>query len=171
MHAHRSQEFAGPALAAVLALTGATLTGCGKDLDGQATAPQLETEVPDIRGGDDLDDVYRGLLDERFVEDLPAYADQEVTVLAEVAEVLSPRVFSLTSADGADVDPVLVVTKDLAAALEPEPGDELVVAATPARDLDPEAVVTDLGLAIDARELENWEDEAYLVATIIKPAV
>lgn len=44
--------------------------------------------MPDIRSGDDLHDVYRGLLDERFVEDLPAYVGQEVTVLGEVAEVL-----------------------------------------------------------------------------------
>lgn len=63
-------------------------TRCPPGLDGRATAPQLEAEVPDSRGGDDLHDVYRGLLDERFVEDLPAYVGQEVTVLGEVAEVL-----------------------------------------------------------------------------------
>ncbi len=170
MYTDGSRWLTGPALAAVLSLTGMALAGCGEDLDDQATAPQLETEVPDIRAGDDTDDVYRGLLDERFVEDLPAYEDQEVTVLAEVAEVLSPRTFSVTSAEGADVEPVLVMTVDAAAALEPEAGDELVVAATPSGDLDPEAIVDELGLDIEAGQLEDWEDEPYLVASIVEPA-
>ncbi|WP_116452309.1 hypothetical protein [Blastococcus litoris] len=170
MRAHRSGRLAGPLLSAGLALSGVALAGCGDDLDDQATAPELEAAVPDIRGEDDVTDVYTGLLDERFVEDLPAYEDQEVTVLGEVAEVLSPRVFSLTSIDESDVDQVLVVTT-AAADARPEPGAELVVAATPETDLDAQAVVTELDLDVDADELGEWEDEAYLVATIVEPAM
>ncbi len=171
MHAHRSRRLAGPVLAAGLALTCTALAACSDELDDRATTPQLEAQVPDIRGEDDLADVYRGSLDERFVEDLPAYEDQEVTVLAEVAEVLSPRTFSVTSTEGSDIGPVLVVTVEAAAALEPEVGDELVVAATPSGDLDPEAVVDQLGLDIPAGQLEDWEDEPYLVASIVEPAL
>jgi hypothetical protein len=171
VHAHRSGGLAGPALATVLALIGAGLAGCGEELDDQATAPQLETTVPDIRGADDIDDVYIGLLDERFVEDLPAYEDQEVTLLAEVAEVLSPRVFSMTSADGSDVEPVLVVTTGAAADLAPETGDDVVVAATPEGELDPQALVEDLHLDVDPARLQDWEDEVYLLASIAEPSM
>jgi hypothetical protein len=167
---HRAGRPAAALVAVVLAAAGTSLAGCSDDLDDQATAPQLEGEVPDIRGEDDLDDVYTGLLDERFVEDLPAYEDQEVTVLAEVSEVLSPRAFSVTSIDDADVDPVLVVTTDAAAEVEPAAGDELVVAARPATDLDPEVVVGDLGLGVDPAVLEDWGDQAYLIATVVEPA-
>ncbi len=168
--AHRAGRPAGAILVVVLAVAGTSLAACSDELDGQATAPQLEAEVPDIRGKDDLADVYTGLLDERFVEDLPAYVDQEVTVLAEVVEVLSPRAFSATSIDDPDVESVLVVTTDAAAAVEPAPGDEIVVAARPATDLDPEVVVGDLGLGIDSAVLEDWEDQAYLIATVVEPA-
>ncbi len=169
MRADRSRRLAGPALALAVALTGG-LVGCSNDLDDRATTPELEAEVPDIRGPEDHQDPYTGLLDARFVEDLPAYEDLEVTVVASVAEVLSPRIFSITSPDGTEVDPVLVVTTDAAADIEPEAGDHLVVAATPVRGFDAEAVVEELGLDLGAQQLENWEDETYLVATIVETA-
>jgi hypothetical protein len=165
---HRPCWSNGPALAAVLALSGAVLTGCAGVDDG-ASAPQLETEVPDVRGAEDPDDPYRGLLDARFAEDLPAYFGQEVTVHAAVADVLSPRVFTVTSPEGDEVEPLLVVATAGAGA-EPSTGEELVIAATPTDEFDAEAVVEDLDLDIDPAELEEWDDEAYLVATELEPA-
>lgn len=158
------------ALTAVLAVSGAALTGCADDLDDRALAPALEPEVPDVRGPSDLDDPYQGVFDVRFAEDLPAYAGQEVTVLATVAEALAPRAFTVTSPDGSEVEPVLVVTTGQAGEVEAEAGDDLVVAATPLREFDAEVVVEELGLGVDPVELEDWEDETFLVATVVEPA-
>jgi len=170
MNPHRSQRVACTAFGVALALAGAGLAGCSGEKDGRATAPELEAQVPDIRGPDDLTDVYTGFLDARFVEDLPAYEGQEVTVLAAVAEVFSPRTFSVTSPDEAEIDPVLVVTTTAAAEELPRPGEEVVVAATPFADFDAESVVREAGLGIGAAALQDWDDETYLLATIVEPA-
>lgn len=168
MRAHRSRPLAGPTLAAVLALAGAGLSGCAED-DG-ASAPELETEVPDIRGEADLDDPYTGVLDAAFYEDLPAYAGQEVTLLAEVAEVFSPRVFSLTAPGDAEAGDVLVVATEDAGDVDPQAGRSLVVAATPVDSFEAGVVVDELALDVDAAELEEWDERTFLVAEVLQPA-
>ncbi|TFV79331.1 hypothetical protein E4P39_01405 [Blastococcus sp. CT_GayMR19] len=170
MRLQRSRRGAGLVLAAALALTGAGLSGCADGTDDSAMAPDLEPEVPDIRGEDELDDPYRGLLDAAFVEDLPAYDTQEVTVLAAVDEVLSPRSFTVTSPSDSEVGPVLVVTAEKAAEFEPGAGDELILAATAANEFDADAVAEDYGLTLDSEQYEEWNGEMFLVATIIQPA-
>lgn len=170
MGTHRSTPLTGPALAAVIALTGVGATACGGSDDDNPLAPDLESEVPNIRASDDPGDVYRGLLDAAFREDLEAYAEQEVTVLGDVADVLSPRAFTLTSADGSDVEPVLVITSAEADDIDPDAGETIVVAATTIQDLDPEAVVEELDLELDEGDLDEWEDDTYLLATIVEAA-
>lgn len=169
MRVHRSRALAGPALAAVLALAGAGLSACAGE-DDNALAPELEAAVPDIRGPEDLDDPYIGLLDAGFREDLEAYAEQEVTVLADVAAVFSPRAFTVTSPDGGEVEPVLVVTTADAGDVDPQAGQSLVIAATPLRDFQAGVVVDELGLDLGEEQLEEWDDETFLVATILEAA-
>jgi hypothetical protein len=168
VRAYRSRPLAGPTLAAVLALAGAGLSGCAED-DG-ASAPELEAEVPDIRGEADLDDPYTGVLDAAFYEDLPAYAGQEVTLLAEVAEVFSPRVFTLTAPGDAEVGDVLVVATADAGDVDPQAGRSLVVAATPVDSFEAGVVVDELALDVDAAELEEWDERTFLVAEVLQPA-
>ncbi|WP_324277686.1 hypothetical protein [Blastococcus brunescens] len=85
-----------PAVATVLVFAAVGLSACA-DEDDDARAPFREPAVPDIRGAEDLDDPYVGLLDAAFREDLEAYSGQEVTLLADVADVISPRAFTVTS--------------------------------------------------------------------------
>ena len=167
MCAYRSRPLAGPTLAAVLALAGAGLSGCA---EAEATAPDLETEVPDLRGEGDLDDPYSGVLDAAFFEDLPAYAGQEVTLLAEVAEVVSPRAFTVTAPDDAEVGQVLVVATSDAGDTEPEAGSQVLVAATPVDSFEAGVVVEELGLEVDAAELEEWDEQTFLVAEVLQSA-
>lgn len=156
-------------LVSSLALAGLGLCGCSGEDDDNPLAPNDSLDLPDVRGSDDLADVYSGELDAAFAEDLPAYVDQEVTLLTAVADVLRPRVFTVTSPDGADVGPVLVIATEEAADVEPASGDELIVAATPADDLEPQDVIAEMRLSVDAEALEEWDDETYLVATILEP--
>lgn len=170
MGMHRSFPSVRRGLAAVLALAGVGLSACTGTDANNPMAPDLEAEVPDIRGPEDLDDPYRGHLDAAFREDLEAYAAEEVTVLAGVAEVLSPRAFTVTSPDGEDVEPVLVVSTAEAGDVDPQAGQALVIAAVPVRDLQAAVVVEDLDLDVDESRLEEWDGDTFLVATIVEPA-
>jgi hypothetical protein len=157
-------------LAVVLVLAGGGLSACGGEEDDNARAPFDPVELPDIRGAEDIDDPYRGLLDAAFREDLDAWDDIEVTLLAEVADVLSPQVFTVTSPEDDQVDPVLVVATRAAADVDVQPGSALLIAATPDKDFDAEAAVTELDLDVEADDLEEWDDDAVLVATVLEPA-
>jgi hypothetical protein len=168
VRAYRSRPLAGPTLAAVLALAGAGLSGCAEE--DPATAPDLETEVPDLREEGDLADPYIGVLDADFYEDLPAYDGQEVTLLAEVAQVLSPRTFTVTAPGEAQVGEVLVVATSDAGDVEPEAGSQVYVAATPVDSFEAGVVVEELGLEVDAAELEEWDEQTFLVAEALQPA-
>ncbi len=169
MRAHRSRRPGRPALATVLTLMGLLLSGCGEE-DANALAPESPVEVPDIRGPEDLDDPYSGVLDAAFREDLEAYTDAEVTLLAEVAEVLSPRAFTVTSPDGEEVDPVLVVTTADSGDVDPRAGQSLIIAATAVEDFDAGVVAEELDVDLDVAQAEEWDDETFLLATVLEPA-
>ena len=169
MRAYRRRPLTRPTLAVVLALAGAGLSGCG-DEDDIALAPNSPVEVPDVRGEDDLDDPYTGVLDAAFYEDLPAYAGQEVTLLAEVAEVFSPRVFTLTAPGDAEAGDVLVVATEDAGDVDPQAGQSLVVAATPVDSFEAGVVVDELALDVDPAELEEWDERTFLVAEVLQTA-
>ena len=169
MCAYRSRPLAGPTLAAVLALAGAGLSGCA-EAEAEATAPDLESRIPDLRGEGDLDDAYSGVLDADLYEDLSAYAGQEVTLLAEVAEVVSPRAFTVTAPDDAEVGQVLVVATSDAGDTEPEAGSQVLVAATPVDSFEAGVVVEELELEVDAAELAEWDEQTFLVAEVLQPA-
>jgi hypothetical protein len=168
VRAYRSRPLAGPTLAAVLALAGAGLSGCAED--DPSSAPDSPVEVPDIRGESDLADPYTGVLDRDFFDDLPAYAGQEVTLLAEVAEVFSPRVFTVTAPDDAEVGEVLVVATEDAGDVDPQAGQALVVAATPVDSFDAGIVLEELALDVDAGQLEEWDGATFLVTTVLEAA-
>ena len=169
MSAHRPTRLARLGLAAVVVVSGAGLSACGGLDEDNALAPFDPVELPDIRGADDLDDAYSGVLDVRFREDLDAYENIEVTLLAEVAEVVSERVFTATSPVDSEVEPVLVVAAADAGSVEPRPGEALLIAATPVGDFDAEAAVEQLGLDVDTDQLEEWNGDVFLFATILEP--
>jgi hypothetical protein len=169
VRAYRRRPPAGTTLAAALALVGAGLSGCAVT-EEEAEEPTSPVEVPDLRGADDLQDPYTGVLDAEFAEDLDAYTGIEVTLLAEVAEAIFPRAFTVTSPEGEEVDPVLVVTTEDAGSAEPAAEDQLYLAATPVDEFDATVVTDELGLDVAPEELEAWDDEVFLVATVMEPA-
>lgn len=169
MRERGSRSLARPVLAAVLAMAGGGLSACGGMDDDNPGAPVHPVELPDIRGEEDLDDAYSGLLDVAFREDLEAYEGIEVTLLADVAEEISPRVFTITSPEDGEVEPVLVVAAADAGDVDPQPGEPLLIAATPVKDFDAEAVADELDLQIDPEQVEEWDGEVFLVATILEP--
>jgi hypothetical protein len=155
----RAQRRTGRLLVAGLSAAAAfSLSACGEGVN----ETQDPEPVPDVRGEDDLTDPFTGAYDEEFAEDMSAYSGQEVTLTAQVDEVFSAEVFSITSADGGDVEPALVVAEDAPDSLEA--GSPVVVAATPVEDFDPAGVPGDVNPA----DLGEWDGEEYLRAQTVE---
>lgn len=154
---------------ATAVLTAATLGACSRqDVVGLPEGTGID--VPDIRGADDVGDLYTGALNEHVRDQLPAWPGQELTVLAEVAEVVSPRAFTVTSPEGVErIDPVLVVATDDAGA-DAAAGEQLVLAVTPVEGFLADVVVDEFGLDADPGALAEWEGSTFLVATVVEPA-
>jgi hypothetical protein len=145
-------------VAGLSAVTALSLSACGEGLN----ETQDPEPVPDVRGEDDLTDPFTGAYDEEFAEDMSVYTGQEVTLTAQVDEVFSTEVFSITAPDGGDVEPALVVAEDVPDSLEA--GTPVVVAATPVEDFDPAAVPGD----VDPGDVGEWEGEEYLEAQVVE---
>ncbi|RZU31549.1 hypothetical protein [Blastococcus saxobsidens] len=155
------------AIAMAVATAGTVvLAGCGDD--ETATDPELEEEVADVRGSEDLADPYTGVYDEQFAEDIEAYHGQEVTLRGDVGEVLGPSTFTLTAPGGEDVTPLLVVSEqpveDLTA------GGQVTVAATPQDDFDPAEVGSEFDLELGDEAYEEWDGDTYVTAVEVQPA-
>lgn len=156
-----------PSRAVLLALAAAAtvgLTACG----GNPEQPDLGEDLADVRGPQDLADPYDGPYDADFHTDVEAYADQEVTLSAAVDQVVSPVAFTITGPDGEEVEPLLVVSTEPIEGLQP--GDDLIVAATPQRELDIPELESVLGNDLEDELYEEWQGEPYLAATIVQPA-
>ncbi|MCZ2820683.1 hypothetical protein O2V63_10115 [Modestobacter sp. VKM Ac-2977] len=138
------------------------LSGCGEE-----ELAVGETDVADVRGEDDLTDPYTGEYDEAFREDVDVYAGTEVTVGAQVEDVLSPNSFTIVGPDDTSVEPLLVVVAE-EPDLELEPGLPVTVAATAALEFDLAEVEGQLGVDLEDEQYGEWEDQPFLLATIVE---
>lgn len=152
------------AAALVVAATAVALPACSED----DPEPSAGDEVPDVRGPDDLDDVFNGPYSADLREDLEGYDGQEITVEGTVDQVLSPSAFTLGPPDGGEVESVLVLVEEGASA--PEAGDDVVVAATAQDEFSSDDVGAELDLPEDDGAFDEWEGDAYLRATLVEPA-
>lgn len=152
------------AAAVFVAVTAVALPACGED----DPEPSAGDEVPDVRGSEDLDDVYNGPYSADLREDLEGYDGQEITVEGTVDRVLSAVAFTLGPPDGEDAASVLVVVEGAATA--PEPGDDVVVAAVAQDEFRTDEVGAELDLPEDDATFEEWEGDPYLLASLVEPA-
>jgi hypothetical protein len=140
-----------------------SLTACGDPGVNEVEDPE---EVPDVRGEDDPTDIFTGAYDSEFREDMTAYTGQEVTLTAEVDEVLSPEAFSITSPDGEDVEPLLVLADGSSGAVEA--GSAVTIAATPFDEFDPAEAEQQIEVDLEDDLYADWEGEPFLVATTVE---
>ncbi|MEX5300388.1 hypothetical protein RCG67_16615 [Kocuria sp. CPCC 205292] len=101
----------------LLAVAGLALAGCGAD------EPDTGTEVEDITEGDVAETSppatevppaapatpYGGAYNRQFYDDRAVYEGQDVTLSAEVEEVVSPSALTIGDPDDLTLDPLLVV--------------------------------------------------------------
>ncbi|MDT0275472.1 hypothetical protein [Blastococcus goldschmidtiae] len=153
-----------PTIAVLLAAAVAALPACSEDTVDAGTG----SDAPDVRGPDDLQDPYDGEYGEDFRDDIAGYEGQEVTLEAAVDQVISPVAFTITAPDGDDVEPTLVIVEE--PVIDLAPGAEVVVAGVPHEEFDLAAVEEELGAELPEEELEEWDDEPYVLAGIVEPA-
>lgn len=161
--AHRTTPLARTAAGGVLALTAMSLAACG-----DTAGPETGTDVQDIQEAAD-DGPYEGPYDRSFSEDLDSYQDEEVTVSADVAEVLSPSSFVIAGTDDTAVEPLLVVGATEVTGLEPD----LTVAVTGTVDetFVLAEVEEELGVDLDDALYTAYDQEPYLKATGVDTSV
>ncbi|MGW0497749.1 hypothetical protein ACWD0Z_20700 [Streptomyces sp. NPDC003007] len=134
-----------PLLAALL-LGGAILSGCG---NGDTEGPEKGADVQDVQETSLWRDVHR-------------WVGKEVTVSADVNEVLNRHSFTLAGVPESDVDELLVVSADTT---DVEEGETVQVTGTVKAGFNAEAVKKDLGVNWNDPLYKDWVDEHYLVAS------
>ncbi|WP_434995472.1 hypothetical protein [Arthrobacter sp. Ld5] len=115
------------------------------------------------------DDAYVGVYDQAWYDDQDSHVGEEVTLSADVNEVVDPTAFTIAGTDDTTVDELLIVhPEDL-----PEVSTELTVAVTGTvkEGFDLVTVEEDLGVDLDDALYEDWDGKTYVHATEIDDSV
>ncbi|MHA7284300.1 hypothetical protein [Arthrobacter sp. TMS2-4] len=115
------------------------------------------------------DDAYIGSYDQSWFDDRDSYIGEEVTLSADVNEVIDPTAFTIAGTDDTTVDELLIVhPEDL-----PEVSTEatVVVTGTVKEGFYVVTVEDELGVDLDDALYEDWDGEPYVHATEIDDSV
>lgn len=176
----RTHPLTRTAAGGVLALAALSLTACG-----DTAGPETGTSVEDVQEGDAVEDAaaedevvedeaaatgpYDGLYDSGFYDDLDSYEGMEVTVSADVNEVLSPSSFVIAGTDDTSVDPLLVVGATEVTGLEP--ALTVAVTGTVSQAFDLVTVEEELGVDLDDARYEEYDQQPYITASSVDTSV
>lgn len=170
MHHVRTRPLARRAAAGLVAVAALALTACGEE---DTAGPETGIDVEDVQEEADEDDAalepYDGPYDTAFADDVDSYVGQEVTVSADVNEVLSTSSFTIAGTDDTDVEELLVVGATEVSGLEPDLA--VAVTGTVQEAFDLPAVEDELGVDLDDDLYTSWEEEPYLVAESVDTSV
>lgn len=161
-----TRPLARTAVAGVFAASALSLTACSEDTAG----PETGTDVEDVQEEDvAADGPYDGLYDTAFYDDINSYVGEEVTVSADVNEVISPSSITIAGTDDTDVEALLVVSATEGTGLEPDL--TVAVTGTVEQAFDLTTVEEDLGVDLDDDLYDAWDQEPYLVASSVDTSV
>lgn len=156
---HRSNR---PALAIGALLLALPLSACSQD-DGVVDTDDAVEDTDDKASEPEAGLDVESLSFEEVSDDLSSRAGEEITVTAEVEDVVTDQVFTINSLDGNDLEPIVVTNVD---------GDQVVDAGTPVRVTGLVAetfILTDVeetvGVQLDDELLADFENRPYLEAT------
>ncbi|MFE7628871.1 hypothetical protein [Kocuria sp. NPDC057446] len=169
----RKQHTTRKAAVSVLAVAGLALAGCGNGED------EAGTEVEDITGGEVAETPpaeaegtqtrmpFYGAYDQQFVDDQAVYEGQEVTLTAEVVEVVSSHALEIGDPNDITLDPLLVMHDLGATGLEPDQAVEVV--GTVMASFDLATVEEEFGQSLEDELYTDYEGDPYLLATEVTP--
>lgn len=108
---------------------------------------------------------YDGDYDPNFYDATKTYVGEEVSLSAEVLDVLSPTAFTIISGDDPTEDPLLVLNEDDAENVLP--GMPVQVTGAVKEAFDTATVEEDLSVDLDDALYEDWIGDFYLEVTAI----
>lgn len=147
------------AVVACAAFSVVGLTACGSDSAGTGTGADVEDVTEDdIASPGPFDGAY----DADLYDEVDSYVGEEVTLSADVNEVLSSGAFTIAGTDDTTVEALMVVgaTGDI----DPAPETTVEVTGTVQQAFDVATVEEDLGADLDDTLFEDYGSEPYVVA-------
>lgn len=168
----------------LLALSGLALAGCGGEEDtgteveditagevvGSSPTPQEDGAVPTAEGpGTEsiVADPYRGAYNREFYDDRAVHEGQEVTLSAEVEEVVSSHALEIGDPEDVTLDPLLVVHGPGVGGLEE--GRAVEIVGTVQASFDLATAEEDLGVDLEDQLFIDHHGDPYLRATEVTP--
>ena len=147
------------AAVAVAAVSTLGLSACGGDTAGT----EAGADVEDVVEEEPLEDgPYDGVYDSAFSDEVDGYAGEEVTLSADVNEVITPEAFTIAGTDDTSVEALLVVGATGDTELVPE--TTVGVTGTVMESFVLTDVEADLGVDLDDALFAEWEQEPYVMA-------
>ncbi|GAA1347091.1 hypothetical protein [Arthrobacter roseus] len=124
------------------------------------------TDVEDVVEEDDAAaaaGAYDGVYDQTFYDEMDTYVGEEVTVSADVNEILTPMSFTIAGTDDTTVEALLVVHDTELP--EVTSGLTVGVTGTVQEAFDLPTVEEEMGVDLDDEAYEDWDGEPYIEAT------
>ncbi|MGY1683199.1 hypothetical protein [Geodermatophilus sp. SYSU D01176] len=150
------------AVAAVAAVSTLGLTACSDTAGSEAGA-----DVEDVVEEEALEEEpFEGPYDTEFHEGVDEYVGEQVTLSADVNEVITPEAFTIAGTDDTTVEALLVVGATGNAQLAPETTVE--VTGTVQEPFVVTEVEEELGVDLDDALFAEWEQEPYVVADSVE---
>lgn len=146
------------ALAGIIPLAALSLVGCNSTSGSEEGA-----DVQDVVEEDSETAPYDGALDSEFYDAYSSYIGEEVTVSADVNEIVSDTSFTIAGTDDTTVDALLVVADGEMA--EVEPGLTVSVTGTVMESFDLPTVEDETGLDLEEDAYADYDGENYIVAS------
>lgn len=152
------------ALAGLIPLATFSLAGCNSTSGSEEGAA-----VEDVVEEDGETAPYSGALDSEFYDAYQSYIGEEVTVSADVNEIVSDTSFTIAGTDDTTVEALLIVAESEMA--EVEPGLAVSVTGTVMESFDLPTVEEETGLDLEEDAYADYDGENYIVASEVGTSV
>lgn len=161
----------------ILPITAFGVTGCdgtsgseqGADVEDVVEEDEAINEEAVAEEADPAAEPYDGAYDATFYDEMNTYVGDEVTLSADVNEVIDATSFTIAGTDDTTVEALLIVHPEDA----PEVSPELTVSVTGTvmEAFDLAAVEEEMGVDLDDALYEDWDGEPYVEANSIDTSV
>lgn len=160
------------AVAALITAAGLGLTGCGTE------GPETGTDVEDVTEGEVLEsspapennptagDTFIGNYDQDFYDERETYAGQEVTLSAEVNDVLDDDAFVIAGTAETTVDPLPVLYN--MDQIDIEEGQVVEVTGTVQEAFDLPTIEDETQKDLEDDLYQDYDQQPYLEATDVQ---
>ena len=156
---------------AALSLTGCDTSGPEEGADVEDIVEENESVDDGVVEDDAIEDdvvggpfVYDGIYDQTFYDDYENYVGEEVTVSADVNEIVSPESFTISGTASTTVDALLIV----GATADVEEGEAVQVTGIVRQAFDLPTVEEDMGLDLEDELFGDFEAQNYIEASSVE---